>query len=259
MKNNLALCFSGQLRCHKKLIPFWKEYLIKPLINYGINVIIFFHTSDEYDDDFIKDIKNEYGNVYCVFKRDKDVDYTNIKPKIFTLFPSGLTRGGHNQLLREFNHMDSVINMKKNYEKEKDMMFDFVIRVRPDVFPINYFNPDILKIDNNIFYVSNHDHHGGLNARFTMSNSKMADYVYNILEDCENVVMETNIFSGEKFWKKYLEYKKINVNFLECLLYLMRDYNKIFPEIEMGGVYLNGERMFNFKKEQLITLNTFKK
>jgi hypothetical protein len=155
--------------------------------------------------------------------------------------------------------MDSVINMKKNYEKEKDMMFDFVIRVRPDVFPINYFNPDILKIDNNIFYVSNHDHHGGLNARFTMSNSKMADYVYNILEDCENVVMETNIFSGEKFWKKYLEYKKINVNFLECHLYLMRDYNKIFPEIEMGGVYLNGERMFNFKKEQLITLNTFKK
>lgn len=258
MKNNLALCFSGQLRCHVKLIVFWKEYFLKPLSNLGIKTMIFFHTSDEYSDDTIKTINKMYGEFNCVIKKEKDNNYELIKPKIFKLLPSGLTRGGHNQLLREFNHMDSVIKMKKKYEDDNNFIFDYVVRVRPDVFPLDFFEIRSVKKEN-FFFISNHDHHGGVNARFTVSNSHISDYIYTILDDCENLHVPSKLFSGEQFWKYHLTNKKVNVEFLNYNLYLMRDYDTKFPVTEQGKIFLNGKTIFTFKNNDNITLKSFQK
>jgi hypothetical protein len=259
MKSKLSLCFGGQLRCHKKIIVFWKEYFIKPLIESGFEVVIFFHTSNEYDDNLIQEIREDYNGITCFFEKTNDLDYKGIKPKIFKLIPSGLTRNGHNQLLREFNHMDSVIKMKKKYENNNNLIFDYVVRVRPDVFPMSYFDVNSMLQNDNCFYISNHDHHGGLNARFTISKSNISDYIYTILDDCEKVEVPSNLFSGEQFWMYFLKYKGFENNFINYNLYHIRDYDDKFPKNEQGNIYCNGRVIFKFIPNEILTVKLFNK
>jgi hypothetical protein len=108
------------------------------------------------------------------------------------------------------------------------------------------------------FFISNHDHHGGINARFTLSKSNISDYIYTIINDCENVIVKSNLFSGEQFWEYHLVYKKIEIKKLNYNLFLMRDYDKKLPTHEHGNISLNGKILYRFKKDKVITLNDFK-
>jgi hypothetical protein len=202
-KIKIAVCFSGQLRCHWKITEFWIKNFFNSFDKNIYDIHIFFYSNLQYGDT-LNTILDDYKEYKVITLFEEDLDFSGDLKFIFDLPTGGLFRGGHNQLLREFYSMDKVIDMKSKYEIENNFIFDYVFRTRFDVIPLKIFDSNQLK--NDIFYISDHCHHGGLNARFTMSSSKDSDKVYKIIENSFNTHQHISLFSGEPFWKNIWNY-----------------------------------------------------
>lgn len=246
MKGNIAVCFSGQLRCHHKLTYNWEKRFFSVLKNNDYNIVIFFHHNNDYLDT-LDTIYKDYSKYEIYGEISGDIMYDQIFPDLFKLPAYGLNRGGHNQLLREFNSMDKVIQMKKNYEEINNITFDYVFKTRFDVTPIMDF--DINLLNNDAFYISDHDHHNGYNARFTMTSSILSDNVYQIINNINKVSKTVSEFSGEPYWKSHLEYFNFNVKFLNFKVGLVRDYDNKLPLHERGIISNNGHKVCSFNNE----------
>jgi hypothetical protein len=259
-KPKIALCFSGQLRCHHKLVEHWVQHVILPLRE-SHDVILFFylgHDSYFLDTwDIVLDYYKPYElNIVCQTEIDKD--FQDIVPRAFDLITSGLAQG-HNQLIREHYFMDQVIALKRNYEREHDIKFDYVIRSRPDCLP-EKFDPKLLNLVGNNFCISDHDHHLYINGRFTICNSNVADEIFSILDHYNETIdalppiendghFDPNLkyFGGEYFWKTHLSLFDINIELITYRVYLVRDYDPFFDYVSHGQIFLNGESKAKFE------------
>lgn len=259
-KPKIALCFSGQLRCHHKLVEHWVQKLILPLQETHDVILFFYLGHDSYFLDTWDIVLKRYEpyelNIICQTEIDKDFD--DIVPRAFELIPSGLAQG-HNQLIREHYFMDQVIALKRKYEQEHDIRFDYVIRTRPDVLP-ELFDTKILNLVGSNFCISDHDHHLYVNGRFTICNSIVADEIFSIIEhynqtidalppivDDGNFEPDLKYFGGEYFWKTHLSLFDINIELIPYHVYLVRDYDPFFDHVSRGRIFLNGESKAKFE------------
>lgn len=250
---NIALLFSGQLRCHKKIIDAWKYFFINPLTK-EFNVTIFFETSDENLNE-IQEIVDEYSDYNVIYSLSKDTDYKNELPNIFLLPPSGLFRGGHNQLIREFHSMDKVFKLLEEHSKK--IKFDYIFRTRPDVIPLSIFDVNILKNINvsNFLYIGNHDHHSGLNSRFILCDYETGKIVFNIIEKMKSITQnDIKLFGGEPYWLYHIQQIcNIDYNLLNYKVGLVRDYDDRFPRNEWGKITCDGVTLgtFNYDEKKI--------
>jgi hypothetical protein len=258
-KPKIALCFSGQLRCHHKLVEHWVQHVILPLQK-NHDVILFFYLG--HDDHFLDtwNIVLDYYKPYelnIVCQTEIDKDFQDIVPKAFELTTSGLTNG-HNQLIREHYFMDQVIALKRKYEQEHKFKFDYVIRTRPDCLP-EKFNTELLNLVGSNFCISDHDHHLYINGRFTICNSDVADEIFTIIDHYNETIdvlppiidrydfdPTLKYFGGEYFWKAHLSLFDINIELIPFNVYLVRDYNPVRPHETHGHIFLNGESKAKF-------------
>jgi len=236
-KIKIAICFSGQLRCHWKITEFWVRNFFNSFDKNIYDLYIFFYSNLQYSNT-LDSILKDYSEYKIITFFENDLDFSKKLDFIFNLPTGGLERGGHNQLLREFNSMDKVIDMKKKYEKDNNFIFNYVFRTRYDVIPLKIF--DIRDLKNDKFYLSNHCHHSGLNARFTLSSSEESNRVYTIIEKSIDVHQKTNKFSGELYWKHHLEHLNTEIGLLDFQVGLVRDYDNNLPRHEHGCISLNG-------------------
>lgn len=243
MKKKIAVCFSGQLRCHHKLTKLWIDRFFNSFNSDEFEIFIFFHTNNQYKET-IKTISEDYSNYKLLLYVENDLDFTDLIPCIFEKPTGGLWRGGHNQLLKEFHSMDRVIQLKHKFEDINNISFDYVFRMRYDVVPLNRFDIKYLKGDK--FYISDHDHHGGLNSRFTMSNSINMNKIYTVIENIPKLCDQIDIFSGEPYWKMHLNHIGIEVDFIDFKVGLVRDYDENLPTHEHGIISINGEEVYKF-------------
>lgn len=250
-KIKIAVCFSGQFRCHYKIINFWVERFFNVFDKNMYDIYIFMYSNNQYIGTLDEILKN-YDGYNLVYKLEDDLDFTAVlKSNIFNIPTAGLVRGGHNQLLREFHCMDMVINLKSEFEGLNNIKFDYVFRTRYDVMPINNFDVEILSsLDKNKFYLSNHDHHGGLNARFTVCSSEKSDFVYKIINNIEYVEKTISLFSGEPYWSSHLKFLNVDVDYIDFKLGLVRDYDNNLPKHEQGCVSLNGHGVYRFNHRE---------
>jgi hypothetical protein len=267
-KPKIALCFSGQLRCHRKLVEHWVQHVILPLQSTYDITVFFYLGHDHYFLDTWDNVLDQYRsheiNVICQTEIDKD--FRDIVPKAFDLIPSGLAQG-HNQLIREHYFMDQVIKLKREYEQQNNIEFDYVIRSRPDCLP-ETFNINLLNdIDNN-FCISDHDHHAFINGRFTICNSKIADTIFSLIEHYNETIerlppllnrsdLDSNFkyFAGEYFWKTHLSLFDINIKLIPFHVYLVRDYDSFFDYASHGHIFLNGNSVTKFDNHLPIPIN----
>ena len=269
MENNkpkIALCFSGQLRCHYKLVEHWVQNVILPLQE-SYDVILFFYLG--HDTYFLEtwDIvldRYKQHDIKIVCQTEIDKDFQDIVPRAFELIPSGLAKG-HNQLIREHYFMDQVIALKRSYEQEHDVVFQYVIRSRPDCLP-DKFDVRLLNLARNNFCISDHDHHSYINARFTICNSAMADEIFTIVDHYNETIDALppidhygfdpfkKYFGGEYFWLTHLSLFDINIELIPYLVYLVRDYDPAFDHLSHGKVFLDGQMKFRFANESTIPI-----
>jgi hypothetical protein len=260
-KPKIALCFSGQLRCHHKLVEHWVQHVILPLQETHEVVLFFYLGHDSYFLDtwnIVLDYYKPYElNIVCQTELDKD--FQDIVPRAFELHASGLDRG-HNQLIRELYFMDQVIALKRKYEQEHDFRFDYVIRTRPDCLP-ERFDPRLLNLVGSRIAISDHDHHEYLNARFVICNSVVADEIFTIIDHFNETIdalpplinkggFDPNLkyFAGEYFWKTHLSLFDINIELIPYNVYLVRDYDPLHPHSQhYGHIFLNGESKAKFE------------
>jgi hypothetical protein len=249
MGGNIALLFSGQLRCHKKIVNRWVKNFLNPLVDKGYTVNIFFETSEDENSLKINDIINEYGRFNVKYRITNDIDFREKVPNIFNLPTAGLSRGGHNQLIKEFYAMDRVFELMVSEGKK----YDYIFRTRPDVIPLKCFDIDLgLITEKKFFYISNHDHHSGLNARFTLSDYETGKMVYSILENMVKINIDTlKNFGGENYWKAHLNSLNINYSLLDFKVGLVRDYDPIFPSCEWGKISCDQVIIETFNKNVL--------
>lgn len=259
-KPKIALCFSGQLRCHHKLVEHWVQHVILPL-QASHDVILFFYLGhDSYFLDTWDIVLERYKpyelNIVCQTEIDKD--FQDIVPRAFKLISSGLPHG-HNQLIREHYFMDQVIALKRKYEQEHTFKFDYVIRSRPDCLP-QRFDTKLLNLVGTNFCISDHDHHLYINGRFTICNSNVADEIFSILDHYNETIdilppilgrgeFDPNLkyFGGEYFWKAHLSLFDINIELIPYHVYLVRDYDRNFDHESHGHIFLNGQSRARFE------------
>lgn len=259
-KPKIALCFSGQLRCHYKLTNHWIQNLIVPLQTTHDVVLFFSVGHDQYFIDTWNIIVDEYQNfgLPVVIQTETDQDFYEILPKAFELIPSGLSNG-HNQLIREHYYMDRVIELKREYEFKHNFKFEYVIRTRPDCLP-GIFDVNILNTVANKFCISDHDHHSYTNGRFTISSSLVADEIFTIINHYNETIdnlppivdrldfdPKLKYFGGEYFWQTHLTlFKHIEISLIPFNAYLVRDHDVKFDRDTWGHIFLNGEVVAKF-------------
>jgi hypothetical protein len=154
--------------------------------------------------------------------------------------------------------MDQVIKLKQKYELEYNMIFDYVIRSRPDCLPAQ-FSPKLLNLVKNNFCISDHDHHMYINGRFTVCNSSIADKIFTILDHYNDTIdalpaitdrgeFDPNLkyFGGEYFWKTHLSLFDIRIELIPYHVYLVRDYDPFFDHASHGQIFLNGQSKAKF-------------
>lgn len=270
VKPKIALCLSGQLRCHYKLVEHWVHNVILPL-SHNYDVVLFFYLGqDHYYTDTWDNILNQYKvyDIEVIHQTEIDKDFINIVPKIFELTPSGLSQG-HNQLIREHYFMDQVIKLKRKYEEEHNLYFQYVIRSRPDCLP-GIFHLSLLDLVENNFCISDHDHHNYINGRFTICTSKTADEIFSLLDHYNQTIehlppisgndFNSNLkyFAGEYFWKTHLSLFNINIELIPYAVYLVRDYDPFFHHSHQGKIFLDGREFARFENGTSIPINIVK-
>ena len=258
----IALCFSGQIRGHHKLVEHWVQRVINPLIQSNYEVTVFFYLGQD------TNYKNTWNSVLEQYKRhnievicktEQDKQFETIVPNVFLLVPSGL-HNGHNQLIREHYYMDKVIELKRKFERKHMFKFDYVIRTRPDCLP-DTFSPNLLRFVDQNFCISNHDHHSYTNGRFTICDSDIADKIFTIVKNYDNMIDELKLqpittnnkntlyFSGELCWQIHLSLFPINIELIPYKVYLVRDYDEQVNTHERGRIYLDGQPIASFDSQ----------
>ena len=130
-------------------------------------------------------------------------------------------------IFRQLKQFQSVFNLVKEYEKDNNIVFDYVVRLRPDLEIKTIINLE--SIDNSI-QVPLEDSFGGYNDRFAMGPRNLMEVYMNRLDYwmSENDD-ETFTTHNETNLKKHLDIHNISVIKMPIDLQYIRynDYSKI--------------------------------
>lgn len=131
----VAFCFSGQARTLDLCYPYIKKNLLDPLGENKKDYDIFCCVEDD-KDSFKIDLLNP-TKVLKVSSKDFSKDIKKINKlnyrKIFCRKTRQSLNDGFNQLTKIFLSNQ----LKEQYKKEKDLKYDWVFRIRFDIFPLD--------------------------------------------------------------------------------------------------------------------------
>lgn len=168
----VALCLSGQARGVDKTWDGFLKYIINPT-----NCDIFISFANDTS-------LTNFGNVEewtfteLEFIKDPSLEYLYSIARGKTEYIRHLGQMGQEcsnlAVLRQFYYINRANNMKIEYEKKNEFVYDWVIRSRADII-INSGIGDLSKLDNNYVYSPDTNTHDGLNDMFAFGSSKNMD------------------------------------------------------------------------------------
>jgi hypothetical protein len=160
----VAVCISGQFRSFDKCLPSIFKNLILTNSNYELK----FFTSFAKEENKPINIPTEFFEISSVIKIEEDsvlpdLSYQKSKYKYqdFLLDSENDTKLIYYQL----KQFQSVFNMVKEYEKNNNMMFDYVMRLRPDLEFKSIFNWELFE---DSIITPSEDQFRGYNDRFAV-------------------------------------------------------------------------------------------
>jgi hypothetical protein len=214
-----AVCFSGQCRALQYTYLNLKHYLID---NLG-DCDVFIHAcKDKYSDD--NELFLDYLEpTILVLEEDKKIDDVGIKHQQRT----------HNvqEYLQMITSWKSSNDLRLQYEKEKNIKYDRVIRTRLDIKLFDPFPREINEYDLNYLYVP--DFHSfacvqgkGRNDRFAFGNSKNITIYSNMIDNIRQYSKEGHIIHAESTLYYHLNKQNIKVKLCPIRFTRVRQYGE---------------------------------
>jgi hypothetical protein len=174
----VAICISGQFRSFDKCLPSIFKNLILTNSKYKLK----FFTSFAKEENKPINIPTEFFKISSVIKIEKDSvlpDLTHQKSK-YKYQDFQLDSENEPKLIYyQLKQFQSVFNMVKEYEKDNNMIFDYVMRLRPDlefkdIFDWTLFEDSII--------TPSEDHFNGYNDRFAIGPRNLMGVYMNRLD-----------------------------------------------------------------------------
>jgi hypothetical protein len=216
---NVAVCFSGGIRYPhigleslKKIIP-------------NNNVKIFIHTWKVYDRNLFldtvhgleyKEHDNTLNTHYSILESyDYETllieNFDTIKPLFEQKFQSLKFSKYHRNDIGPMSMHYSIHKsneLKREYERQHNMIFDCVIRMR---FDSDFQNKtlDLVNFNNGLFIPEGEDWNGGINDQFALGSSPTIDVYSDVINHLES--LQSHSYHPETLLRKYLELKGISV------------------------------------------------
>jgi hypothetical protein len=173
----VAVCISGQFRSFDKCLPSIFSNLILTNSKYELK----FFTSFAKEEDKPINIPTEFFKISSVIKIEEDsvlpdLSYQKLKYKYqeFQLDSENDTKLIYYQL----KQFQSVFNLVKEYEKDNNMTFDYVMRLRPDLEFKSIFNWNLFE---GSIITPSEDHFRGYNDRFAVGPRNLMEMYMNRL------------------------------------------------------------------------------
>jgi len=222
MKKKCAICFSGQVRTgeRKSVKDNLTTNLFNPLIENSYELFYFYSCEKpfngyEWSGESIIEDNNYWGKNLNLFNSRSDI---NIK-------------GGAFNVMNQWKKCQEACIQKSNYEKNNNIVFDLVIRTRPDIILENKL--DMNSIDYNIFNIPNHDNWWGYNDRFCIGNSiNMNLYMINFVDKIIDYFIEDQIlFHSERLLKHHLDKYNIGINHPNIHVLFEREKGPAYDEL----------------------------
>ena len=171
----VAVCISGQFRSFDKCLPSIFTNLILTNSNYELK----FFTSFAKEENKLISIPSDFFNISTVIKIEEDsvlpdLTYQKLKYKYKDFKLDSET--DPKLIYHQLKQFQSVFNLVKEYEKNNNMMFDYVVRLRPDLEIKSVFN---WKLSDNEILTPLHDTFGGYNDRFAVGPRNLMEVYLN--------------------------------------------------------------------------------
>ncbi len=209
---NIAVCFSGQLRS----LDFTYKNISKFLNENFENYKIFAHIPE--NKDINQKFTDYFTNSIYIIEKDPKIKETKLKNK---QFESVKNKNRFNSLKKaKIAHMQQLYGifksnqLKKDYEKNNCVTFDWVLRCRSD---IKFYDSslDLSKMENRYLYTPHFHKWGGINDRFVISSSKNMDIFSNLFNHIKK--NEVDGFNAESIFSTYLENENIEIKELNSV------------------------------------------
>ena len=244
----VAVCISGQFRSFDKCLPSIFSNLILTNSNYQLK----FFTSFAKEQNKPINIPTEFFKISSVIKIEEDSvlpDLTYQKSKYkyqeFQLDSENDTKLIYYQL----KQFQSVFNIVEEYEKNNNMTFDYVMRLRPDLEIKSIFNWKSL---GEFIITPSEDHFRGYNDRFAIGPRNLMEIYMNRLDYWFSENDDINFTTqNEVNLKHYLDNHNILVNKIPIDLQYIRynDFSK--TKLKIREITNNEAHFTNVTDEEL--------
>jgi len=244
----VAICISGQFRSFDKCLPSIFNNLILTNTEYELK----FFTSFAKENGKIINLPLEFFNISSMIKIEEDcilpdLSYQKSKYKYqdFQLDSENDPRLIYYQL----KQFQSVFNMVEEYEKNNNMIFDYVMRLRPDLEFKSIFN---WKLFEDSIITPSEDNFQGYNDRFAIGARNLMEVYMNRLDYWMSENDDINFTTqNEVNLKHHLDNHNIIVNKMPIDLQYIRynDFSKI--KLKITSVTNDEAHFMNITNEEL--------
>lgn len=234
---NIAICFSGGLRSFPNCVKNIKDNIINPLEQSGMKVYNFISTWD-IDNWYQYDItKSEIKfNMIEIEKYDKSLFSKFISNK-YREYPHLSGPDTHINSISMHYKIYRVWKLMEQFEKNNNITFDIIIRLRPDIIYSDQINiRHILDVlTNPVIYMPKW--HGKYEIvtrqimdQYAFGNRKVMKQYHSVYENIDNLLKSDYPHTGEGFL--YAQIKDINIQRIPIGYYIVRKNSKIhFPSL----------------------------
>jgi hypothetical protein len=174
----VAVCISGQFRSFDKCLPSIFSNLILTNLKYELK----FFTSFAKEENKPINIPTEFFKISSVIKIEEDSvlpDLTYQKSKYKYQDFQLDSENDPKLIYYQLKQFQSVFNMVKEYEKDNNMTFDYVMRLRPDLEFKSIFNWNLFE---DSIITPSEDYFRGYNDRFAVGPRNLIEVYMNRLD-----------------------------------------------------------------------------
>ena len=221
----VAVCISGQFRSFDKCLPSIFSNLILTNSKYELK----FFTSFAKEENKPINIPTEFFKISSVIKIEEDSvlpDLSYQKSKYKYQDYNLDTENDPKLIYYQLKQFQSVFNMVKEYEKNNNMTFDYVMRLRPDLEFKSIFNWELFE---DSIITPCEDHFRGYNDRFAIGPRNLMEVYMNRLNYWMSENDDINFTTqNEVNLKNHLDNHNISVNKIPVSLQYIRynDFSK---------------------------------
>lgn len=223
---NIAICFTGQCRSLEYTYDSINSKILQPLKKYADRVDIFAYVAENRNSYKFKKYFKEYADLKI--EPDKQID---------TSFIIRHDQRGMQGYMQMLNGYYQVNKMRQEYQKEKGLKYDAVIRARLDVEFVDDI-PDIRNLDLQKMYIP--DFHswshvtaiGGCNDRFAIANEENINHYYDQKLFLHEFINAGHSLHAESFLYYNLLKNKVSIEKFDFKFARIRE-GKVYDESDL--------------------------